>query len=70
MVKSPPAMQETRFSHWLRMIPWRRKWLSTHILACRTPWTEEAGGLQSTGLIESDTTDSFTFTFTSGNVEK
>ena len=26
------------------------------ILACRIPWTEELGGLQSMGLQESDTT--------------
>ena len=31
-------------------IPWRRAWLShSSILAWRIPWTEEPGGLQSTG---------------------
>ena len=34
------------------------KEMATHssILAWRIPWTEEPGGLQSTGLQESDTT--------------
>ena len=36
--------------------------MATHssILAWRIPWTEEPGGLQSTGLQESDTTDRLT----------
>ena len=38
------------FDPWVRKIPWRRAW-QTHssILAWRIPWTEEPGGLQSTG---------------------
>ena len=33
--------------------------MATHssILACRIPWTEEPGGLQSMGLQESDMTE-------------
>ena len=31
----------------MEKIPWRRKWQP--ILACKTPWAEEPGGLQSTG---------------------
>jgi len=32
-------------------IPWRRTWRPhSSILACRIPWTEEPGGLQSIGL--------------------
>ena len=31
------------------------------ILACRIPWTEELGGLQSTGRKESDTTERLHF---------
>ena len=31
MVKSSPAMQETRFNPWVEKIPWRRKWLSTPV---------------------------------------
>ena len=27
MVKNPPAMQETRVSPWVRMIPWRKEQL-------------------------------------------
>ena len=33
-------------------------------LAWRIPWTEELGGLQSTGREESDTTERLHFTFT------
>ena len=29
------------FSPWARKIPWKRKWLPTHILAWKIPWTEE-----------------------------
>ena len=56
-VKNPPAVQETWF------LPWDgeellEKEMATHssILAWRTPWTEEPGGLQSMGK-ESDMTE-------------
>ena len=50
-VKHLPAMQET----WVRFLGWEdplEKEMATHssILAWRIPWTEEPGGLQSTGL--------------------
>ena len=50
LVKNPPAMQET----WVRSLGWEdplEKEMATHsgILACRIPWTEEPGGLQSMG---------------------
>ena len=50
VVKNPPAMQET----WVRSLSWEEpleKGMATHssILAWRIPWTEEPGGLQSTG---------------------
>jgi len=50
LVKNPPAMQET----WVRSLGWEdtlEKGMATHssILAWRTPWTEEPGGLQSMG---------------------
>ena len=50
MVKNPPAMQET----WVKSLDWedpleRGKVTSSNILACRIPWTEEPGRLQSTG---------------------
>ena len=32
MVKNLPAMQETRFSLWVRKIPWRREWQPTPVL--------------------------------------
>ena len=49
-VKNPPAMQET----WIRSLSWEdplEEGMATHssILAWRTPWTEESGGLQSMG---------------------
>ena len=49
-LKCLPAMQET----WVRFLGWEdplEKEMATHssILAWRTPWTEEPGGLQSTG---------------------
>ena len=51
MVKNLPAMQETRVCP----LDWEdpvEKGMATHssILAWRIPWTEEPGGLQSTGL--------------------
>ena len=51
MVKHLPAMQETRFDHWVRRIPWKKQ-VATHssTLAWRIPWMEEPGGLQSMGL--------------------
>ena len=49
MVKNPPAnvghARNTEFDPWVRKVPWRRKWQSS-ILAWKTPWTEEPGGLQ------------------------
>ena len=47
MIKNLPAMQET----WVQPLGWEdplEKGMATHsnILACRTPWTEESGGLQ------------------------
>ena len=36
---------------WVRKVPWRRAWLPTPVLLPgESPWTEEAGGLQSLGL--------------------
>ena len=50
-VKNPPARQET----WIRSLVWEdplEEGMATDssILAWRIPWTEEPGGLQSTGL--------------------
>ena len=49
-VKHLPTMRET----WVRSLGWEdplEKEMATHssILAWRIPWTEETGGLQSTG---------------------
>ena len=57
-VKRLPAVQET----WVRSLGQEdplEKEMATHsnILAWRTPWTEEPGGLQSMGLQESDMTE-------------
>ena len=58
MVKNPPAVQET----WVRSLGWENpleKGMATHssILAWRILWTEEPGGLQSTGHKELDTAE-------------
>ena len=50
-VKNLPAMQET----WVQSLDWEEpleKEMAKHssILASEIPWTEEPGGLQSTGL--------------------
>ena len=51
--KNPPAMQETQEIR-VRSLGWEdslEEGMATHssILAWRIPWTEEPGGLQSTG---------------------
>ena len=50
MVKNSPAMQETQVLSLGQEDPLEKK-MSTHssILAWKIPWTEESGGLQSTG---------------------
>ena len=50
MVKNLPAVQETRVQSLVRDDP-LEKGMATHssVLAWRTPWTEEPGGLQSMG---------------------
>ena len=60
-VKNLPAIQET----WVRSLNWEdplEKGMASHssILAWRIPWTEEPGGLQSTGSQELDTTEQLT----------
>ena len=57
MVKNLPAMREIR----VRSHSWEdplEEGMATHssILACRIPWTEEPGGLQSMGSL-TDTTE-------------
>ena len=64
MVKSLPAVRET----WVRSLDREdllEKEMATHSssLARRIPWTEELGGLQSTGHKESDTTERLHFHF-------
>ena len=51
MVRNLPAMQETRVQSLGQEDP-LEKGMATHssILAWRIPWTEEPGGLLSTGL--------------------
>ena len=56
-VKNLPVMQKT----WVQSLGQEdplEKGMATHttILAWKIPWTEEPGGLQSTGSQESDTT--------------
>ena len=59
-VKNPPAMQETQET-WVQSLSWEdplKKKTATHssILAWKSPWTEELGGLQSMGCKELDMT--------------
>ena len=63
-LKCLPAVWET----WVRSLDQEdplEKEMATHssILAWKIPWTEELGGLQSTGLKESDTTERLHFHF-------
>ena len=57
MVKNLPAMQEMHIRS-LGLKDALRKGTATHfdILSWRIPWTEEPGGIQSTGCRESGTT--------------
>ena len=49
-VKNPPSRQETGVDPWVGKISWRRAWRATPVfLPGEPPWTEEPGGLQSTG---------------------
>ena len=57
-VKNPPAMLELQEA-WVGLLGWEdplEEGMATHssILACRIPWTEEPGGLQSCGRKELD----------------
>ena len=61
-LKHLPAMWET----WVRSLGWEddlEKEMATYssILAWRIPWTDELGGLRSTGHKESDTTERLHF---------
>ena len=73
-VENPPAMQETQCNPWVGKIPWRRSWESTPVFLPReSHWTEEAGGLQSTGLqrVGHDWSDlTYTHTLTMHNTPK
>ena len=60
-VKNLPAMQETQ----VRYLGWEDPLeveMAAHssVLSWRSPWTEEPGGLQSTGCRELDTTERLT----------
>ena len=60
-VKNPPALWETQ----VQSLGWEdplEKEMATHssILACRIPWAEEPGGLQSRESKESDMTEQLT----------
>ena len=64
MVKRLPAMRETQVWSLGQEDP-LEKGVAVHssIFAWRIPWTEEPGGLQSTGHKESDTTKRLHFHF-------
>ena len=53
MVKNLPAMQETQVLSLAREDPLEKEMATrSSILACRLPWTEEAGRLQRGDMIE------------------
>ena len=58
MVENPAAMQETQVQSLGQEDP-LEKGMATHssVLAWRSPWTEEPGGLQSRGHKELDKTE-------------
>ena len=61
VVKNPPAMLELQEA-WVGLLGWEdplEEGMATHssIRACRIPWTEEPGGLQSCGRKELDMAD-------------
>ena len=67
-LKHLPAMWET----WVRSLGWEdplEKEMATHssTLAWRIPWTEELGGLQSTGSQSRTRLRDFTFTLVKGS---
>ena len=50
-VKNLPIIQETQARSWFGKIPWRKAWQPAPVsFPGEFPWTEEAGGLQFTGL--------------------
>ena len=61
-IKNLPTIQETQFSSLDWEDPQEKK-MATHssILACRISWIEEAGGLQSMGSQELDTTQQLNY---------
>ena len=63
-LKHLPAMWETWVQSLGREDPLEKE-MATHssVLAWRIPWTEELGGLQSTGRKESDMTERLHFHF-------
>ena len=66
MVKNLPGVRETQFGFLGQEDP-LEKGMATHssILAWRIPWIKEPGGLQSMGVLKSQTgLSDFTFTFT------
>ena len=65
-LKRLPAVWEIWVQSLSREDPLEKE-MATHssILAWRIPWTEELGGLQSTGRKESDTTERLHFHFQS-----
>ena len=63
-IKRLPAMQEIQVRSLGQEDPLEKE-MAPHSssLAWKIPWTEEPGGLQSTGLKESDTTERLHFRF-------
>ena len=64
MIKSLPAVHETKFDPWVRKIPWRRKWQPTPVLLLGKlhGWRSLVGYSQ-WGRKELDTTDQLHFKY-------
>ena len=64
MVKSLPAVQETRFDPWVGKIPWRRKWQPTPVfLPAKSHGWRSLVGYSPWGGKELDTTKRLHFFF-------
>ena len=62
MVKSLPAMRETRFDPWVRKIPWGRKWQPIPVFSRKSHGRRSLAGHSPFCCKESDMTEQLHFT--------